>query len=93
MAETKTAKKTLTPEEELAKIMAEDEELVSIRLFKDSGKYKDDVTVGINGTIWQIQRGKPVDVPRKVAKVLEDAEMQRGITADLMDSLQKESSI
>lgn len=93
MAEEKKTAKKVTQEDELARIMAEDEELVTIRLFKDSGKYKDDVTVGINGTIWQIQRGKTVEVPRKVAKVLEDVELQRGITADLMDGLQKESSI
>lgn len=93
MAEDKKTVKKVTQEDELARIMAEDEEMVTIRLFKDSGKYKEDVTVGINGVIWQIQRGKPVEVPRKVAKVLEDVEYQRGVTADLMDGLQKESSI
>lgn len=93
MAEEKKTAKKETPEEALARIMKEDEELVPIKLFKDSGKYKDDVSVTINGKTWLIQRGVVVDVPRNVAKVLEESDAQRGIAADYLDGLQKESSI
>ena len=37
-------------------------EEVEIQLFKDSGKYKDDVYVAVNGKNFLIQRGVPVKV-------------------------------
>ena len=46
------------------------EELVTIKLFKDNENYKDDVFVGVNGQTWQIQRGIEVEVPKCVAEVL-----------------------
>ena len=42
-----------------------------IRLFKDSGAYKDDVFVAVNGRTFLIRRGVDVDVPACVAEVLE----------------------
>lgn len=65
------------------------DELVTIRLFKDSGKYKDDAHVGVNGKFWVIQRGVEVQVPRKVANVLMRSENQDAQTAILIE---KESS-
>ena len=50
-------------------------DFVTVTLFKDSDKYKDDVTIGVNGKFWKIQRGVPVTVPRYVADVL-DAHMR-----------------
>ena len=44
---------------------------VRIHLFKDNGRYKDDVFVGVNGVNYKIQRGVDVDVPPEVAEVLE----------------------
>ena len=41
------------------------EEYVSVRLFKDSGKYKDDLLVCVNGESCLIQRGVTVQVKRK----------------------------
>ena len=38
------------------------EEYVSVRLFKDSGKYKDDLLVCVNGESCLIQRGVTVQV-------------------------------
>lgn len=35
---------------------------------------KDDVFVGVNGKVWMIERGKEVEVPLCVAKVLERRE-------------------
>ena len=94
MAEKKeVTKKTETQQEKFERLQREAEELVPIRLFKDGGKYKDDVIVGLNGVIWQIQRGKEVEVPRKIAEILFESEVQKGIAVDYMEGLQKESSI
>lgn len=83
--------------EERAKILAErkalqeaGEELVEIRLFKDSGKYKDDVYVGCNGDRILIQRGERVKIPRKFAEILDQSDLQDAKTADLIDSKVKE---
>lgn len=64
-------------------------EPVTIRLFKDSGKYKDDAHVGYNGKFYVIQRGVEVQVPRAVANILMNSENQDAQTAILIE---KESS-
>lgn len=65
-------------------------DLVSVRLFKDSGRYADDVTVGVNGKIFRIQRGVEVKVPRYVAEVLEQSDRQDIMTAQLIDEKKNE---
>ena len=50
-------------------------ELVKIKLFKDKGKYFDDVTVIINGQSYLIKRGVEVEVPECVAEVLRNQEL------------------
>lgn len=65
-------------------------DMVKIELFKDSGKYKDDVTVGLNGKIYRIQRGVPVEVPRAVAEILEHSSLQDKETASLIEGLEAE---
>ena len=47
---------------------------VRIHLFKDNGRYKDDVFVGVNGVNYMIQRGVDVEVPAAVAEVLRHSE-------------------
>ena len=54
---------------------------VRIHLFKDNGRYKDDVFVGVNGVNYMIQRGVDVEVPPEVAEVLEHSQMQDERTA------------
>lgn len=93
MADKSVKKMEETNEEKFERLQREAEELVTVQLFKDGGKYKDDVIVGLNGTIWQIQRGKEVEVPRKIAEILKESEIQKGIAIDYMEGLQKESSI
>lgn len=73
-----TETKKRTPAEEA-------EEKVPRFLFKDGGKYKDDVPVIINGKCYQIQRGKSVMVPPAVAEVLDRSQEQDNATADLID--------
>ena len=61
------------------------EELVEIKLFKDNGKYKDDVFVGCNGETIAIKRGERVMVKRKFVEILENSEHQDYETAKLID--------
>ncbi len=51
-------------------------ELVKYRAFKDNGKYKDDITVIVNGKLWRIQRGVDVEIPRYVYNVIMQSEEQ-----------------
>lgn len=61
---------------------------VEIQLFKDGGKYKDDVYVAVNGENCIIQRGKPVKVKRKFAEVLRQSLEQDNNTADMIRELE-----
>ena len=63
---------------------------VEIQLFKDGGKYKDDVYVAVNGQNCLIQRGKPVKVKRKFAEVLRQSLEQDNETADMIRELESE---
>ena len=64
-------------------------ELVPIMLVKDNWKYKDDLTVTVNGTNYQIKRGQQVMVPRKVALVVERAHKQEIAAEKYIDSLKE----
>ena len=63
------------------------EERVTIKLFKDSKEYKDDLTVIVNGKAYKIQRGVEVSVPKSVAEVIEHSASQDEKTAQLIDGL------
>lgn len=52
------------------------EKMVKLRLFKDSGKYKEPVFVAVNGKTYMIERGVEVEVPDYVAEVLANSEEQ-----------------
>ena len=65
-------------------------EEVEIQLFKDGGKYKDDVYVAVNGQNCLIQRGKPVKVKRKFAETLRRSLAQDNETADMIRELENE---
>ena len=79
-------------DEARAKKIAEDkargEELVEIKLFKDTGKYKDDVFVGCNGETIAIKRGERVKIKRKFAEILDNSERQDYETAELITRMQ-----
>ncbi len=49
---------------------AELDELVTVELFKDDDKYKDDVDICVNGERIIIQRGKRIQIKRKFAEAL-----------------------
>ena len=61
------------------------EELVDVKLFKDSGKYKDDVVVGHNGEFIGIKRGERVQVKRKFADILDISDRQDYETSKLIE--------
>ena len=64
-------------------------EYVSIKLFRDNDKYKDDVYVAVNGKNCVIKRGEWVKVRRKFALVLDQSEIQDMKTAEYLESEQK----
>ena len=64
-------------------------ELVPVMLIKDNNRYKDDVTVTVNGTNYQIQRGVSVMVPRCVALVLERSRQQELEAQAYVESLKR----
>ncbi len=77
---------------DINKNMSNDEfynELVPVYLVKDNDRYKDDVLVTVNGYNYQIQRGKQVMVPRKVALVLEDSAKQESYAQSMIDRFSK----
>lgn len=63
------------------------EDYVSVRLFKDSGKYKDDLMVAVNGETNLIQRGVTVKVKRKVLWNIQDQMRQDASTANLIQTM------
>jgi hypothetical protein len=66
------------------------DELVTIKLFKDSGKYADDVYVAVNGVGMIVPRGKEVQIPRKYAIVLQNSEAQDAFAASyIADQIKK----
>lgn len=67
---------TETKETEAAEETTSAEKTVKLRLFKDNGKYKEPVFVGVNGKTYMIERGKEVEVPIYVAEVLRNSEDQ-----------------
>ena len=78
----------LEPAEEKAeepKIPWEDRK-VRVTLFKDNGKYRDDVTVGVNGKVWRIKRGVPVEIPMYVWLVLKQSLDQDAKTAIMIQN-------
>ena len=62
------------------------EELVDVKLFKDNGKYKDPVFVGVNGETIAIERGVLVKVKRKFAEVLEASDKQDYQTSKMIEA-------
>lgn len=65
------------------------EEYVSVKLFKDNDRYKDDVYVAVNGKNCIIKRGEWVKIKRKFALVLDQSEIQDMKTSSFIESEQK----
>ena len=63
------------------------EEYVSVRLFKDSGKYKDSLFLAVNGETCLIQRGVTVPAKKKFLWVIQNQMKQDASTANLIQSM------
>lgn len=81
MAETKTKKSKLFP----------NEPLVTIKLPLTRTE-KEDVWVAVNGKSMQIKRGVAVEVPRCIAEALEHQEQQTMVAVERMEALARKSS-
>jgi hypothetical protein len=64
-------------------------EKVPFKAILDGDKYKDDISVTVNGKTYQIQRGKLVMIPRYLYKALVDAERQKVTAASLSEELER----
>lgn len=60
---------------------------VTIKLFKDNGKYRDDVYVCVNDKSYLIRRGVEVIVPRFVERALKNSLNQDEYVASLVERL------
>lgn len=60
-------------------------EYISVKLFKDQDRYKDDVYVAVNGQNCIIKRGEWVKIKRKFALVLDASEIQDMKTAEYIE--------
>lgn len=61
------------------------EELVTVELFKDNGKYRDPLLVCVNGESCLIQRGVPVQIKRKFIWAIEQSQFQDKRTAQMIE--------
>ncbi|MBO5364903.1 MAG: hypothetical protein J6A56_05520 [Clostridia bacterium] len=82
MSAKQTTKPKRTPEDYY-------KEPVPVMLIKDNNRYKEDVTVTVNGINYQIQRGVSVMVPRCVALVLERSHQQELEAQEYLESLKR----
>ena len=87
VAEAKTVgeKKGAISDEEREKQDKYWNEYVEVKLFKDNGRYSDDVFVSVNGETCLIKRGERVKIKRKFAAVLESSDLQDYETAKLIE--------
>ena len=67
-----------------------EKKMVKIKLFKDSGEYRDDVFVAVNGERYLIKRGEEVEVPDYIAEVIEHSAQQDARTAELIQKIEAE---
>ena len=67
-------------------------ELVTIKLFADNGKYKDDVYVCVNGEPCQIQRGVEVQIKRKFADAISSSQNQEQYAIAYIKGMQDDLS-
>ena len=87
--ETKRRRLFMEEQERERQYMAEK---VPIELFKDNGKYKDDVFVAVNGENCVIKRGERVQIKRKFAEVLDHSEHQDYETSLLIEQKTREGA-
>ncbi len=65
--------------------------MVTIHLFRGSGKYGAPVVVGDGKKLWAIKRGVDVEVPEHIAKILETSLKREDAVNELIYKKSKES--
>lgn len=86
-------KKEALEAEKISAIRANEEYMkqpVTIKLFKDNGKYRDDVYVAVNDRSYLIKRGVEVTVPRFIEQALKNSLSQDEYVASLVEKLQND---
>lgn len=68
----------------------EGEEYVDVMLFKDNGRYKDDVLVCVNGESCQIKRGVRTKIKRKFFWAIQNQMRQDANTANMIQELHED---
>lgn len=63
-----------------------EDQKVRVTLFKDNERYKEDVTVVVNGKAFRIKRGVEVEIPVYVWRVLEKGMAQDVQTATMIQA-------
>jgi hypothetical protein len=81
------AKKTASTDLKVQKNEDYMKQPVTIKLFKDNGKYKDDVYVCVNDKSYLIKRGVEVTVPRFIEQALKNSLSQDEYVASLVERL------
>lgn len=66
-------------------------EKVTVKLFKDNNRYKDDVFVAVNGVGMLVPRGVEVKIPRKYAEALKNSEKQSSFAVEYQTKLQNDA--
>lgn len=86
---------TKTPQELraelLANLRAARPKSVPVHLFKDTGKYKSDVFVSVNGRRYQLKRGVSLTVPWEIDAALKNSQQQDAAAARLMEKYASEA--
>ena len=72
--------------------IAKKENTVSVYVPKISGE-DPTLFVGLNGQSWSIPRGKRVEVPADVARIIEEAERNAQIADEYSDGKRKEMDV
>lgn len=87
------SKTTVTEEKKTKTIKEYCNELVTVKLFKDNNRYKDDVFVAVNGIGMIVPRGIEVEIPRKYAEALKNSELQSSFAMSYQTKLQNDAHI
>ncbi len=78
---------TKKKEKNIQKYLNEKETII---LVKDNERYSNDLTVTYNGKNYLIKRGVPVEIPRFLKLVIEDAYRQQMMASDFSRKLEEE---
>lgn len=67
------------------------DKMVTIHLFKDGGKYCNDLVCGIDGKLYKVKRGVDVEVPEVVAELIEESLRRKGELDEMIYRKTRES--